>query len=116
MRSNCVKISNPVLFIRSILGLYVMETMAPILFLYMTIFGALGIVGLITIGGIFILQIGVMIATPTNSCIHDLLSDTVVVDMASQQIFDTQEDLIAYKELQALKQAQAKEDFNANNF
>lgn len=115
IRSNFVKISNPVLFIRSILGLYVMETMAPILFLYMTLFGALGIVGLITIGGIFILQIGVMIATQTNSCIHDLLSDTVVVDMASQQIFDTQEELIAYKEAQALKQAQAVEGFNSSN-
>ena len=116
MRTNCVKISNPVLFVRSMLGLYAMETMAPILLLLMIYFGALGIVGTITILGIFILQIVVMIVTQTNSCIHDLLSDTVVVDMASQQIFDTQEDLIAYQEAQAAMQAQAKEDFNSSRF
>ena len=116
MRTNCVKISNPVLFVRSMLGLYAMETMAPILLFLMIYFGALGIVGTITIFGIFILQIVVMIVTQTNSCIHDLLSDTVVVDMASQQIFDTQEDLIAYQEAQAAAQAQAKEDFNSSRF
>jgi len=116
MRTNCVKISNPVLFVRSMLGLYAMETMAPILLVMMIISGALGIVGTITIFGIFILQIVVMIVTQTNSCIHDLLSDTVVVDMASQQIFDTQEDLIAYQEAQAAAKAQAKDDFNSSSY
>ena len=116
MRTNCVKISNPVLFVRSMLGLYAMETMAPILLLMMIYFGALGIVGTITIIGIFILQIAVMIVTQTNSCIHDLLSDTVVVDMASQQIFDTQEELIAYQEAQAAAKAQAKDDFNSSSY
>ncbi len=116
MRTNCVKISNPVLFVRSMLGLYAMETMAPILLFLMIYFGALGIVGTITILGIFILQIVVMIVTQTNSCIHDLLSDTVVVDMASQQIFDTQEDLIAYQEAQAAAATQTKEDFNSSRF
>ncbi len=109
IRTNGVKISNPVLFVRSMLGLYAMETMAPILFVWMILFGSLGYVGIITILGIFVLQIAVMIKTPTNSCIHDLLSDTTVVDFESQQIFDTQEDLIAWKTEQAAIEAQITE-------
>ncbi len=98
MRSNCVKISNPILFIRSIVGLYAMETMFPIYLFIMILFKMLDIVGIIVIALFFILQIGVMIYTQTNSSIHDLLSDTVVVDFASQHIFDSQEELIAYKQ------------------
>ena len=41
-----------------------------------------------------ILQVAMLIVTKTNSSIHDLLADTVVVDYVSQQIFETQEDLI----------------------
>lgn len=109
IRTNGVKTSTPVLFVRSMLGLYTMETMAPLLFVWMILFGSLGYVGIITILGIFLLQIFVMIKTPTNSCIHDLLSDTVVVDFASQQIFDSQEDLIAWQQEQAALEAQNTE-------
>lgn len=100
MRTNFVKISNPILFIRSIVGLYAMETMFPILMMLMIVFQLLGGIGLIVLVLLLILQIGVMIATKTNSSIHDLLSDTVVVDLATQQIFDTEEDLIAFKQKQ----------------
>ena len=98
VRSNCVKVSNPVLFIRAIVGLYAIETMMPLALLIMIWFDMMGIVGLITIGLLLILQIAMLIVTQTNSSIHDLLTDTVVVDYASQQIFDTEEDLIAFKE------------------
>ncbi len=98
MRTNCVKITHPVLFVRSILGHYTIETMVPILLVTMMLFGILGGMGTIVLFLLLALQIGVMIATKTNSSIHDLLSDTVVVDMASQQIFDTEDQLIAYKQ------------------
>lgn len=95
MRTNSVRISNPVLFIRSILGMYTMETMAPIFFLLMTYFG-MGSVGLIAAVLVALLDIGVMIYTPTRSSIHDLLADTVVVDFSSQRIFASQEALDEY--------------------
>ena len=98
MRSNCVKISNSVLFIRSIVGLYAMETMFPLFICIMIVSRVLGIVGIAVLVLFFALQIGVMIATQTNSSIHDLLSDCVVVDFASQQIFQSEEELIAYKQ------------------
>ena len=44
-----------------------------------------------------ILEIFTIATTRTRSTIHDLVSDTVVVDMASQMIFDSEEELIAYK-------------------
>ena len=42
-------------------------------------------------------EIIVMIATPTNSLIHDLLAGTVAIDEASQKIFETPEELAAFK-------------------
>lgn len=97
IRTNGVRVSNPILFIRSILGLYTMETMAPVLFLLMTYFG-MGSVGVIAAIMIGVLDIAVMAYTQTHSAIHDLLSDTVVVDYSSQRIFETQADLDAYLE------------------
>ena len=96
IRTNCVKVSAPVLFIRTVVGMYAIETMMPLALLIMIGFGMMGIVGLITIGLLGILQIWVMISTRTNSSIHDLLTDTVVVEFMSQQIFDTQEDLLHF--------------------
>ena len=98
MRSNCVQITNPVLFIRTILGQYAIETMVPVLLLIMLYFNTIGIVGILVLLLIGILQIGVLMFTQTNSSIHDLLADTVVIDFASQQIFQTEEDLLAYKQ------------------
>ena len=86
-----------------------METMVPVLLVLMLFFGMLGGVGVITLGLFGILQIVVMIVTQTNSSIHDLLSDTVVVDMASQMIFDTDEERIAYLEAQQKELAERTE-------
>ena len=98
IRSNCVKISNPILIIRAVLGLYTIETMFPIMLLMMIFFGLLGSVGTLTIGLFFVLQVCVLAFTQNHTSIHDLLSDTVVVDFASQRIFESQESLIEYKQ------------------
>lgn len=86
MRTNGVKVGGTALFIRQFIGLFAIETMAV---LYMC---TLIPVGLITALLVQVLQIGVMIKTETNSSIHDLLSDTVVIELASQQIFETEEE------------------------
>ena len=52
---------------------------------------------MLILGLILLLQIILMISTHTNSCIHDLLAKTVAVDMQSQLIFETEEEMIAYK-------------------
>lgn len=117
VRSNCVKITPPILFVRSILGLYTIETMVPVLLVTMIYFGVMGIVGTMTIFLILGLQVVVMAVTQTNSSIHDLLSDTVVVDMSSQEIFENQEELIAYKEaLQAQEAAKTEQQYVPSTF
>lgn len=108
MRTNCVKASNFVLFVRAILGLYTIEIMVPVLLIILILFGVLGIVGVVTLALLAILEIVVIIVTKTNSSIHDLLSDTVVVDMASQRIFNTEEEMLEYK-----KQLHAEEVANS---
>ena len=90
VRSNCVKASNGVLFIRAFFGLYTIETMFPALLIIMIYFGVMGGVGTVTIGLLGALQVGVLSASKNRSSIHDLLTDTVVVDHASQRIFPTQ--------------------------
>ena len=107
MRTNCVKVSNPVLFVRAMLGLCTIETLVPVLFIVMIFFGMLGVVGWMALLLLLILQIFVMIKTQTNSSIHDLLSDTVVVDYASQQIFESEEELVAFKEEQHKREVEA---------
>ncbi len=92
MRTNSVKITTPILFIRAVLGKYTIESMVPVFLIFMIIFGVLGFVGALVIFAIILLNIILIFATRTSSTIHDLLSDTVVVDMASQRIFDSYDD------------------------
>lgn len=105
VRTNTVKISNPVLFVRSILGQYAMETIFPLAIVLMILQGLLGIVGLVVLVLFAGLEIFVLATTPTRSSIHDLLSDSVVVDFASQRIFSTEEELLAYKQEEAAELA-----------
>lgn len=97
MRVDGVKISTFSLFARSILGKFTIETMVPVYIVLMMLFGATGLIGLIVLLLLLILQIGVMIATKTNSMIHDLISATVVIDLPSQMIFDSPEAMLEYK-------------------
>ena len=79
--------------------------MFPAFLIIMILLGKLGIIGVITLLLFLVLQIGVMIYTPTNSSIHDLLADTVVVDMASQQIFETEVERLEYVHAEAARKA-----------
>ena len=98
MRTDGVKIDGRLLFIRAILGKYTVETMIPGLMVVWIMTGRAGItavaVGLLVIVGNLIM----MAITHTNSGLHDLLAQTVTVDMASQMIFDSPEALLEYKQ------------------
>ena len=97
MRMDGVKISPLVMFIRTILGKYTIETMIPALILIGVGFGAVGIVGISVAIIIVLSNFIAVIVTKTHSPIHDVLSSTVTVDMATQMIFDTPEALLEYK-------------------
>lgn len=98
MRNDGVKINAVTLFVRTVLGKYTIGTMVPVLVIMMIILGTIGILGPAIVMGIVAIQAGCMIATSTNSAIHDLLANTVVVDISSQMIFGSESELLAYKQ------------------
>ena len=105
VRTNFVKMNNVSLFIRTILGKYTLETMIPVLVIMMIMFGMTGLEGTLLIVGILITEVVMLIATKTNSMIHDKLADTVTVDLASQLIFDTEEGMLEYKKRMSAENA-----------
>lgn len=98
MQNDGVRLRAVGLFIRTVLGKYAVETMIPVIILMMVFWGTIGVMGPIVLFAILAVEAAVMVGTKTNAMIHDLLAATVVVDYASQMIFDTREDLIRYKE------------------
>ncbi|MBE6626869.1 MAG: RDD family protein [Ruminococcaceae bacterium] len=97
MRTDGVKITNFALVVRTLLGKFTIETMVPVLILIMILLGSMGIMGVVVTGLLLLLQLIVIASTRTRSAIHDLLAATVVVDMASQRIFDSYEAMLEYK-------------------
>ena len=98
MMTNGVKITAPALFVRALLGKYVLETAVPTLLLVMAFF---------ELGSTFLFLALAMCIGAANlaflcfnskrALIHDYLSYTVCVDMSSQMIFDNVDQLEEYK-------------------
>ena len=97
MRVDGVKVTAPIVFVRGILGKYTIETMVPLFLVFMSFMGMMGIMGLIVLVLLALFEVFLVIYTHTNSLIHDALSQTVTVDLASQMIFESTEEMIEYK-------------------
>ena len=110
MREDGVRLSAVQLFARTVLGKYTLETMLPALIVIMILFGVMGIFGTVIVLLLLGVQLVMFFATKTNSVIHDKLARTVTVDMASQMIFDSPEELLAYKKRIHEEQAQSSAD------
>ena len=111
MREDGVRISSTLLFVRTVLGKYTLETMIPVLIFLMMLFYAMNsIIGLGVVAAILIAQAVLLIATKTRSLLHDKLSHTVTVDFSSQLIFDTPEELLAYKQKIHAEQVEAERE------
>lgn len=105
MRVDSVRLTTIQLFIRTFLGKFTIEIMIPILLALALFFNIIGPVGLIVLGGILLLQVILLGISKTNSAIHDHLAGTVVIDIASQRIFDTTDEMIEYKKKIAAEKA-----------
>lgn len=106
MHSNGVKISTRGLFARSLLGKFTLETMIPVLLFVLGLLNGNLITFLVFTGLLFLLQAVLYFVTQTNSVVHDVIAYTVVVDFTSQQIFENQDEMLAYQKKQAAEQAQ----------
>lgn len=109
MRDDCVKVSAVMMFVRSILGKYTIETMVPLAVIVLIFLGGAGFGGLVALLLLVVFEIVLVVRTKTNSFIHDLLAYTVVVDMQSQMIFDTKEEMLEYKKRIHAEMADKKE-------
>ena len=97
MRVDGVKLSPVLLFARTVLGKYTVETMIPVFIIIMIALGLMGIFGTVVILGLLVLQLVLLITTKARTPLHDKLAHTVCVDLASQMIFDSPEALLEYK-------------------
>ncbi len=114
MKQNGVKVSGPIMFVRSILGKYAIEIMIPVFIIMMMLFGMGNLFLFILLVLIPLVNIILVIATHNNSFLHDLLAFTVVVDYASQKIFDTEEEMMAY--VTAQHEAEVSSEYEENIF
>lgn len=97
VRQDGVRITPFMLFVRTLLGKCTVESMIPAYVLILILFGNLGMTGTVLLAGGAILQIALVATSRTNSAIHDMMAATVAVDLNSQMIFESEEELLAYK-------------------
>lgn len=97
MRKDGIRVNGVLMFARTVLGKFTVETMIPLLLLIMMYFGIIGFEGLVVVIGIIFAQFMMLVLTKDRTVLHDKLAQTVTVDMASQMIFETTDELVAYK-------------------
>lgn len=97
VRPDCVKISTLSLFARAILGKYAIETMFPVLLVFMFFFGGLGILAIILLAALALLNLILFFTLKNRTPIHDLVAGTVVADMKLQMIYQSEEELAEQK-------------------
>lgn len=105
MRTDGVAMNRMQLFARTILGKFTIETMVPVCILFMIFWGILDITGTMLVLCLGVAQLAILALSRNRSLIHDLVAGTAVVDYASQMIFRTTEDLIAYQKKAAAERS-----------
>lgn len=109
MRVDGVKLSGFQLFVRSILGKYVLETMTPVFLVLLLLFNIMAAACLLEIAILLIFQIIFILRSDLRTPIHDMIAGTVAVDLASQMIFDSPEALLEYKKKLSAEAAERAE-------
>jgi len=106
VRSDAVQANALQLFTRALLGKYTIGIMIPVYIIIMLFFNIMDVTGTVVVGGLALGQAICVGCTRNNCAIHDKLAGTVVVDVASQTVFKSTDDLIAYtKKLHAERAA-----------
>lgn len=105
VREDGVRLNTMQLFVRTLLGKFTIETMIPVYILLMLFWGTIDLTGTLILAAMLVGQAVCVGVTRNNSAIHDLLAGTVVVDMSSQTIFRSTEELIDYQKRVAAERA-----------
>lgn len=109
MHTEGIRLRNVALFVRTILGKYAVETMIIALCVFTIYYGMANPLFLIISAALLVIQVILLIVSNENALIHDKMAMTVTVDLASQMIFETREELLEYKKKQHAVKAAAAE-------
>jgi len=109
MRIDGVKVAPISVFARGILGKCTIGTLVPAYLVIMVFFGVMGTVGVVTFAGLFLLQAILFVFTKYHTPIHDKFAQTLTVDMTTQLIFDSVDEMIEYKKREAAERAERRE-------
>ena len=104
-----VRIRNVALFVRTVLGKFTIETMIPAYVLTMLFFNVVGLFGTVLLFILAVCQLILYFSSENRMVLHDRMAGTVVVDFASQQIFETREDMLEAKKKAAKERAAHRE-------
>lgn len=96
VRNDGVRLNTMQLFVRTLLGKYTVGTMVPVLICIMLIFGIVGFLGTVLLLGLLLAQILCLLCTRNKVGLADLMAGTVPVELNSQRIFASTEELIEY--------------------
>jgi len=110
MREDGVRLTPMLLFTRAILGKYTVETMIPVLLVLMIYWNMIGFPRTVLLCGLLLAQLIFLGSTRNRLALHDKLAHTVVVDYASQMIFDSPEAMLAYKQRLHAERTEAERD------
>ena len=97
VRKDCVRVTPFMMFARTVLGKYTVETMLPVLLLMLLFFGLFGSIGTSILMIFLVIHVILPMITKNHSAIHDYMACTVVVDFNSQMIFASADELLEYK-------------------
>ncbi len=94
VRPNGVKVAPVAVFARMLLGKYAVETMFPVLLVFLFLFAqGAALMSVILLAALFILNVVLFFATKNHTPIHDILAYTVAVDIKLQVVFASEDEL-----------------------
>lgn len=105
IRTDGVKMNMVQFFTRVILGKFAVETMIPVYVVIMMLLGQTNGILLLFAAALLIAQVILVLVTKNHSLLHDLMAGTVVVDYASQRIFQSTQELVEYQKKIAAERA-----------
>lgn len=92
IRSGYTHVSPFIVFARNVIGTGVFEIILPVMIVLSSLMGVTGVFGIIILAVFAVAEFIVFFRSSGHKLLHDVLADTVVVDWASQRVFDTPEE------------------------
>lgn len=105
VRVDGVEVTTLQLMVRALLGKFTVETMIPVFVILMIFWGISSLIGPIILFALLVAQVICLCVSKSNALLHDQMAGTAVVDINSQRIFRSAEDLIAYQKQVAAERA-----------